>query len=520
MQVVALRREQRGDERLQPIAIVQILPRDRTGACVGIHRGKCELARGRAGDFAGYFLDGRRNVGQPLGKRVGRDVERQLGGFFQRRQHRVHALEAIDHFLDGAGQIVLRVAQTHIYVAVTEGLDFDEITEAEHHVLVAVADQDVEVGVDDRRFVAARHLERCRPDAVGLVCLSLDVRILGRVNDLQLDHAARGDFVLLQHVPDARDQRREQWVGLFAEVAPDQQRLLQIGHQIPGGLRKRILPLCRQIQPQAIQREEPHVEQGHVQHHQERRESHAAPVGQRALPRAPSLAVERSHVERQERDGEREIVDQIAQIDHAALDALEVAARADGAQDLSDAVAEEIRHAARASQVEKATEQHAQNERDDLVVGARGYEEADGRVRRRQQEGSQVTADDRPPIQVPQHLDGDRQEDRQRQRDGDQRHHGQELARHQLDPRDRQCQQHLQRPGALLLAPLAHRQRRDEEDHQHRHPAEEWADVRNAPGEERIHPEERKQRGRQKHAHEDQRHWRSEVARQFFTCDG
>ena len=88
-------------------------------------------------------------------------------------------------------------------------------------MLVTVADQDIEVRIDYRGLIAALHLERHRPDAVGLVGLRFFFCILCRIDDLQLHFAPRGDLIFVQHIANPRDQWREQRVGLLAEVTTD-----------------------------------------------------------------------------------------------------------------------------------------------------------------------------------------------------------------------------------------------------------------------------------------------------------
>ncbi len=117
-------------------------------------------------------------------------------------------------------------------------------------------------------------------------------------------------------------------------------------------------------------------------------------------------------------------------------------------------------------------------------------------------------------------LDRDRQEEGQGQGHGDQGHDGQKLAQHQADAAHRQGEQDLQRPGALLLAPLAHGQRRDQEDHQDRHPAKERPDVGDVAREKGLYPKEGKERDDQKGADKDQRHRRAKVGAQLFAGDG
>ncbi len=130
-------------------------------------------------------------------------------------------MEPINDLLYGAGQVVLQIAQAHVY-PIAALFHLNEIGEAEHHVLVTVTDQNIEVRIDDRGLVPPCHLERRRPDAVGLVGLSLFLGILGRIYDLQLHLATGGDLVLAQRVTDTWDQGGKQRVCLLAEVASDQ----------------------------------------------------------------------------------------------------------------------------------------------------------------------------------------------------------------------------------------------------------------------------------------------------------
>jgi hypothetical protein len=62
----------------------------------------------------------------------------------------------------------------------------DQILEAQVHGLVAIADQDVEVGVDHRGLVAVRDLEGRGLDAVGLVGLGLELGVCNRIDDSAL----------------------------------------------------------------------------------------------------------------------------------------------------------------------------------------------------------------------------------------------------------------------------------------------------------------------------------------------
>ena len=240
-------------------------------------------------------------------------------------------------------------------------------------------------------------------------------------------------------------------------------------------------------------------------------------MGTRALPHAPTFAFDRDNIECQEDACQRKIVEQIAQVYDTTLDALKATARADGAQYLTRQAADKVSHAARAGQVEKPAKQHGGDERDDLVVGARRYEQPYGRIRRCQQDRRQIAAEDRSPVKVPEQRYGDGQGKGQCQGNGNQCQNSQEFSHSQPDVGDRQREQYLQRTGALFFAPLAHRQRRDEKYHQHWHRTEERPDICDASGEKSVDPEEREQPSRQESTHEDDRHWRAKILRQLFA---
>jgi len=309
-------------------------------------------------------------------------------------------------------------------------------------------------------------------------------------------------------------------VGLLAHVRPDRQRLREPLQHLPGGLRQAVFALLGQVQPQPAEGIEPHIGEDQVEHHQRRGQHDAPAVARGARARAPALAIDRQHVEGQEDAGDGQVVDQVAQVDHSALDALEPAARTGRTQNLGQERRNKIGDHRRAGQVEDAAQQHAQDERDELVVGARRNEQADGRVRRRHEDGGQVAAHDRSPVQRAEQRDGDRQEHGQRQRDDHQRHDGQELAQDELHLAHRQGQQHFQGAGALLFAPLPHGERCDQEDHQDRHRAEHGTHVRDAAREKGIDPEHSDQGRGQERADEDQCDRRAEVAGQLLASDG
>ncbi len=70
---------------------------------------------------------------------------------------------------DRATQVIFQVTQAYVDLSVAIGIDLDQVAETKHLVLVAVADQDVEIGVDHGRFIATCDLEGCGADAISLV---------------------------------------------------------------------------------------------------------------------------------------------------------------------------------------------------------------------------------------------------------------------------------------------------------------------------------------------------------------
>ena len=95
-------------------------------------------------------------------------------------------------------------------------------------MLIAIPDQEVEIGIDDRCLVAVADAEGAGLNAIDLVGLSLQLLIIARIEDLDLDLAPGGNLVLAQHVANTGYQGGKQGMCPFAEVAPDQELLLQI----------------------------------------------------------------------------------------------------------------------------------------------------------------------------------------------------------------------------------------------------------------------------------------------------
>ncbi len=184
------------------------------------------------------------------------------------------------------------------------------------------------------------------------------------------------------------------------------------------------------------------------------------------------------------------------------------------------AVTEEVDERARADQVERAAYQRGQDQRDDRVVGARAHVHADGDVGGREEQRRDIAADHRAPVERAQEGDRDGQRQGERQRQRDQRERAQELAEDEPQRPYRCGEKGLQRPGAPLFRPRAHRECRDEEDQQNRHPLEQRLHVGDVAGEERLHPEHDKQRDREKRGQEEPRRGRAEEAAELLAGNG
>ncbi len=81
-------------------------------------------------------------------------------------------------------------------------------------------------------------------------------------------------------------------MGLFAEIAPHQQRLLQVADQITGGLGQAVLSLGSQVGAETRYGEEPGVEGHQVGDYQHHAEGHVATIGGRAPAATPTFAVQ------------------------------------------------------------------------------------------------------------------------------------------------------------------------------------------------------------------------------------
>ncbi len=123
-------------------------------------------------------------------------------------------------------------------------LDLDQVAEAKRLELGAIFHEDVEIGVGDGRLVFVFGLERHRLDVVLAVRLGFEGWLLLRIDELDPDLAMTRDLILFQEIAKARHQRRQQGMGLRAEIAADQERLLhlaQIGLRLASRSNRRCL---------------------------------------------------------------------------------------------------------------------------------------------------------------------------------------------------------------------------------------------------------------------------------------
>ena len=275
-------------------------------------------------------------------------------------------------------------------------------------MLAAILHQDIEIGTHQCRLVAIRYLERRGLDTVALIGLLFQPRVLGRVDYLHPDLAAAGHFVFSQQIPQLWHQGRQQGVGLGTEIPPDQQRFLQLLEKAVGGFRNRVEPALGDVQAQLLHAREPDVGQQQVGQQQG---DAGAPVAMPPAGGAPGPAqfLQGVGVEGEEADGEAQVVEQVANIQHAAGDAVKAGAAAQQAQALAQPVVEKVGNRAAANQVQQAAQRHRADQADDGIVCARGYEQAGAEVGGAQQAGGEVAAQHRAPVQVCHQGDGDRQ---------------------------------------------------------------------------------------------------------------
>ena len=406
----------------------------------------------------------------------------------------------------------------HVEVRLALHLDLDQVAEAKHLVLVAVLHQYVEVGVHQARLVAVCNLERHRSDAVLGVRLVFALRVVRRVDEFQPDAAVPSDFVLGQEILHLRHQRGQQRVGLGAEIAAQQQRLLQLAEVAPGGIRNRVLVALGHVPTQEADRREPDIRDQDVGG-EEAQHQPPLPMAPRVAVFGPAVRVHRVDVHREEDAHHRGVEVEVAQVQDAARDRLEPRAGADAAQHVGHLVADQFGQERTAGQVEDAAAEHGQDQGDDLVLGPRREPQSDAEIRGTEQGGRHVAGKDGAPVQVAQHRDRNRQRQREQQRDQQQRPTCHELPDHELIGVGGHGDHELQRARATLVAPHPHREGRGEEDQQDRQRLEHRPHVGDVAGEEGFAPEEHEQRRAQERREEQVRDGRRKNEGEFLGRD-
>ena len=366
--------ETRGHRR--EAVLLRDLEGDRAVAGVRVHDLHGELAargfRQFRKDPVEFPAERDQRLRQPI---VRRDVAGERDRLRDAVEHAAPALEPVQHLLDAAREVVLRVAQLHVEVRLALHLDLDQVAEAEHLVLVPVLHQHVEVGVHQARLVPVGDLERHRADAVLAVGLVLEFRVVRRVDEFEPQPAVGRDLVLAEQVPDLRHERREQRVGPGAEVAAQQERLPQLRQVRPRRVGDGVLAALGHVEARQVDAPEPDVGHDEVERH-ERGDAVPRAMPRRGPVRRPAMALEGVHVQRQEHAHDRHVVVEVAEVEHAADDGLEAGPGAEAAQHVADLVREQLRHEGAADEVEHAAAEGREDQGDDLVVRARADVEA------------------------------------------------------------------------------------------------------------------------------------------------
>ncbi|EKD36315.1 MAG: hypothetical protein ACD_75C01556G0002, partial [uncultured bacterium] len=190
---------------------------------------------------------------------VGRQVAGKGNRLADTGEEIAAALITEQDFLDCPGNIVFGVAQLDVEILLACHLHLDQIAETEGFELIAVLNQQVEVGVGHRRLVFAGGLQRHRPDAVLLAGFLLQLGMLQRIDKLDMHLTAAGHGIFLHQIANPRHQRGKEGMGLRGKIAANEQRLLELAEIVPGRLRNRIdIPLGH-IGAQHADRRQPEV---------------------------------------------------------------------------------------------------------------------------------------------------------------------------------------------------------------------------------------------------------------------
>ena len=404
--------------------------------------------------------------------------------------------------------------------------------ELEDLFLIPIFKDAAEPALHGLHLAGAPHGHRLLLDALPLRALA-GVPVGVRVEDPHRDLAVRRGGVFVEHVlgllPPLLQDRRQ----VAREVAADRERILELAGEVAAQLGERVGALLGEVPaplhaiPGGADLERDHdgqqrghegvrvlqipaprpLRRGHVDHrdHQEagdhrpdpeidrqQRDRQHAEAEQRLLvpgvaARPALLAVPAygPHVEVEKQARQRQVEQQIAEVEHAPRYAVEAGAEAHRAQEVDERpkldlpteqlvfdrqLVENIRLP---DEEEQDPEEQRADEGDDLVLGQRGDEAGQREVGRAEQQRRDVATDDRPEVRRTEERDID---DVARRHGEEQDQHDQarqELAEHEVDVAQRPGQQHLDGPELALLRPEPHGERRHEHDEPDRQEAEE-----------------------------------------------
>ena len=191
--------------------------------------------------------DQRLQIGPQLRQRIGKLVIRSRSRpgvapvLRNAAEHVARAAIALEHLLDGARDFVFRVAQIDVEVCFAGLLDFDQVAKAERLELVAILNEDVEVGIGDGSLSTCFRSETA-PAGCRSGCLP---RIRGRapLRGRRIQPGPRPPPAISYSL--RRSRRRgtsgaSKRMGLRAEIAADQERLLQLLQVGSGFARDRV----------------------------------------------------------------------------------------------------------------------------------------------------------------------------------------------------------------------------------------------------------------------------------------
>ena len=333
--------------------------------------------------------------------------------------------------------------------------------------------------------------------------------MLSGVDELHMDGAAACHCVFGKQVAEARYQRCQERMGLGREVAADEQRFLRLAQIVAGGLGDRVEAALGQIGAQHPDGCQPEVDDEEIGDHQHGDQlPGTVPGGGRVV--RPADMFEGIDVEADEDAHDGQIIDKVAQVDHAAGDGGKARTAAQQLEDFCATIGEETGEQIGTDEVEEGANQRGGDQADDLGVTLNADVEADGDIGGSEKERGDIAAGHRPPVQRPHETDGHGQTQGKQQGQRHQGQAGQELAEHQGQWGDGGGQQELKGSRPFFLGPHAHGYRRGQEDKEDRHPGKEGPHLGHIGDKEPLDPEKDKEGHRQEDADKDKSDRRTE----------